>query len=201
MKGIMFKEALLNAIIQGKKTQTRRIIKPQPQYDGRWYILGKDGATEYYPASWELFFTPYRRNEILYIKEPYYLPDEYSVLYKYDYPDYDRDFYAWKNKMFMPAKYARHFIKIKNRYFEKLHDITKADAIAEGVSICVSLKGIIETPSNKEQYSITVDSTSFNAPTAVECFAMLWNHINGKDSYKLNPWVWVYDFEIVKNPK
>jgi hypothetical protein len=191
MKGILFKEEIFKAIIDGKKTQTRRILKPQPIEKATWigtvvhenHKIGfywSDGTTGnmqgFWPGLNKNLFPKYQPGEILYLKEPYYLSDEYSINYKYDYPDYDRDFYLWQNKLFMPEKYARYFIKITDVRCERLQDISVADARAEGVKEADSVMGDFRPG-----------------------FLKIWDKIHGVESWNENPWVWVVEFERIMN--
>ena len=77
----------------------------------------------------------YQPGEIVFLKEPYFaFPDNSGLLPVYRYQDPVPDFHigTWSNKLFMPEKYARHFIKIIDVTAQKAHNITEAEAILEG---------------------------------------------------------------------
>lgn len=142
MKGILFKEPLFNAVIEGRKTQTRRIMNPQPDARGlrTANVLFEDWhGNEAKPR--------YKMGEIVYMKEPYI--DDLSMektYYKFEKSDFEEvqlqvaRMYGvgtptniWKNKLFMPADVARYFIKVTSVRAERIADISEEDAIAEGI--------------------------------------------------------------------
>lgn len=192
MKGILFKPDMHQAVIEGRKTQTRRINtlkgvnenpdkaelyewwqKDDQNWDllsllGGWYALFKINNGEY----WEESFRPrYQPGDIIYAKEPYFTTKG-IVTYRYfnDTANIYPDRY-WKNKLFMPAKYARHFIMIVKVGVERLQDITLGSALYEGV----------------------------NPYEPLAAFQGKWIQINGKKSWNENPWVWIYEFIYLKN--
>lgn len=163
MKGICFKEPLFNKVAAGEKTQTRRIIPDlPPEYE--LVGMGNTGYTVWQHPNKDYTFGAYPRyrDEIIYLKEPYFVwePEHCRSMserfaYKYwDKPDkmnaeiqeairkeefkLGYETYYWHNKLFMPERAARYFIKITNIRVQRLNDITEADAIAEG------LKGIAD---------------------------------------------------------
>ncbi|MDR2207149.1 MAG: hypothetical protein LBE36_13455 [Flavobacteriaceae bacterium] len=122
MNGICFKETLFNAVINGSKTQTRRLMKDKTPI-GNWEETYK--------------FSRYKVGEILYLKEPYSLDTiafDGKVTYKFDNPN-ERTVsngFKWENKLFMPAKYARYFIEITAVRCERLQEISDEDIVKEG---------------------------------------------------------------------
>ena len=147
MKGICFKEPLFHKVVAGEKTQTRRIIiPPKGAYglmiakDNQGVVTGVYGydaneRTER-PDGREWIVKPrYEVGEILFLKEPYcFQPyDTGKIDPYYRYGEMVTPIKAvWKNKLFMPEKYARHFIKIIDVTAQKAHNITEAEAILEG---------------------------------------------------------------------
>ena len=140
MKGICFIEPLFNAVVEGKKTQTRRIIKTGD--DIAEFPL-KDGGSLYSRATG--FFIKelaprYKIGETLYLKEPYFVSKNKSIsflspAYKYGsiLSEEDINSTKWENKLFMPEKYARYFIKITGVRWERLQDISDEDILIEGI--------------------------------------------------------------------
>lgn len=191
MKGIMFKEELFNAILEGKKTATRRIVNIPPEHipsnSSEWVFQ------RYNPR--------YNKGEIVYLKEPYGYNGtedfESKIVYKYD-KCYTPELLEqiklsggkWKNKMFMPEKYARYFIEIVKIGVERLQDITEQNAKDEGVDMqfCLSLNEFID-----RKFDIG------KASTYKIGFMNKWDEINGKGSWKSNPWIWVYEFKLTTN--
>jgi hypothetical protein len=159
MKGILFNEDLFPLVVSGEKTQTRRIKKGEkPRYE---------------------------KGEIIYLKEPFYIVPgtNTAVTYKDDFKGEPPAIkFKWKNKLFMPAKYARHFIRITNIRNELLGDISGPDAIAEGCGLNWS-----RLKQRDQEIKARVE------------FFKLWIRINGRQSWADNPRVWVYDFEVFKD--
>jgi hypothetical protein len=170
MKGICFKEPLFLKVVAGQKTQTRRICKPQPVYDHDSGYVFIDNVMFDIHEGWDVPMyladnARYQQGEIIYLKEPYFVIDNH-VLYQYG--NKEAMEFKLKNKLFMPEEYARYYIKITDVKAERLIDISKADAIAEGM-----------TPEE-----------------AFTQFANTWKEIHGVDSWADNPWVWKYVFEL-----
>lgn len=231
MKGILFKQDMHQAIIAGRKTQTRRLggldpVNEDPERNTfeEWIhnpeVMKKDkhgfskeesDETRISPGwhavfnmpDWDydrhLFRSRYQPGDIVYLKEPYIdfdLVNNKPLLYKYDFPFAK---WKWKNKLFMPAKYARHFIEIISVRTERLHDISEHDAMDEGIEYdslfekffcyqCLTI-GHIES-------EVCEDGFYRNA---IDSFTSLWKSINGRKSWNKNPWVWVYSFRYLKN--
>lgn len=162
MKGICFKEEMFKAIIDGTKTPTRRVIKPQPIIDEIIPTTNiKSGLFTYKKAFYDEqqlinYASRYKVDEIVYLKEPYYaygywrkqgLTKKYKtawvfvviapkdIKYLSNKPanilSGMSEKIGWykRNKLFMPEKYARYFIKIKDIKVEKLQDISGLDAV------------------------------------------------------------------------
>ncbi|MCL2596244.1 MAG: hypothetical protein FWD66_00985 [Paludibacter sp.] len=199
MKGIIFIEPMFHAVVEGRKTQTRRIVKPQPKgeiirsfygffnkaniplFDDNTGKLSK-GRVEYKPC--------YRVGEKVYIGEPYWIGTD-CIYYKYglDYNDT-----CWLNKLYMPAKYARYFIEITAVRCERLQDISDEDCLKEGIRKIVC-GGTAFTYVNKN--SDMLEKNTFR--TARKTYAALINKINGKGTWESNPYVWVYEFKLTNN--
>ncbi len=200
MKSILFKPELIKAIVEGRKTQTRRLItKPEvinqvpdkwvevKPYRTWWFI--NDGIRE----TWDM--TPrYQVGEVVYIKEVWRVVDvdtrtlrqpihQVKVEYKLDcairwgqipatitYTIAD----SWHSPIFLPETAARYFIQITDVRPERLQEITEVDAQAEGAT----------RPPN---YSLT--------PHYIEWYKWLWNKINPKYQWETNPWVFAYTFK------
>jgi len=183
MKGIMFKEDMFKAVIEGRKTQTRRIVKIDPSFN----LIGKGitGFTTFEDSKLNIYgvYPRYDNREVIYLKEPYMLINNIPYYRYNDEKESNGGLLKWKNKMFMPEKYARYFIKITNVRVERLQDISEEDSMTEGISL----------PNYAEQ---TITDVRYPEPSAI--FQDLWNSINGSESWDINPWVWVYTFELIK---
>jgi hypothetical protein len=182
MNGIMFIEDLFNKTISGKKTQTRRLGELLGMNDREWKFLSWDENKSNHFAWMEnkrngktICVRPrYRCDEILFLKEPYISLPDGNILYKYN-GDKSNE---WENKMFMPEKRARHFIRITDVRIEPLLSISDYDAIREGIELpkntCTMYEGIF-----RDEY------------------LMLWDKINKKEAPAYtNPYCFVYDYEL-----
>lgn len=191
MKGICFKEPLFHATVRGSKTQTRRIMKPQPDDGQIWNsILGLEIKPRY------------KKGELLYLKEPYL--DDLSMkktFYKYrksdlnelmkEYPEMNPDARGfWRNKLFMPQSEARYFIKITDVRVERLQEITEEDCIKEGIESFTKDERVFK-------YGLEGWVWSDMPRSPIEAYAALIDQINGKGTWESNPFVFVYDYELM----
>ena len=178
MKGICFVEPLFNKVISEEKTQTRRITidsKIDLSLAERLKLLSK---------------ARYRVGETIFLKEPYcddLVMDE--IIYKYQTSDnsFDLGFNAFKNKLFMPSSAARYFIKITKVGLERLQRISEEDCIKEG----------IKKVSTYNYRNTIIKRNAFGTPQ--EAYADLIDSINGIGTWDNNPYVYVYDFELIKD--
>jgi hypothetical protein len=194
---ILFSTPMVRAILEGRKSQTRRIIKPQPfgtimphqlkddgffreEHIGKWLWETKEG--EY------LKHCPYGQSgDILWVREtwrpkghnfPIGYPFEYRATAEEDGVPIDE---PWKPSIFMPKEVCRIRLEITNIRVEKLQDISEEDAIAEGISL----------PNYADQ---AIKDVHYPEPSTI--YSLLWENINGDGSWALNPWVWVIKFNI-----
>lgn len=188
--------------LDGRKTQTRRIVKQQPPngWDRHcWYAAPVYGWTsEPEPAAtWHKVRCPYGvPGDLLWVRERFaHVAGE--TLYAADCTEAEREEERklrrefpglaaaypdgrWKPSIHMPRSLSRITLRITDVRVERLQDISDADAIAEGCP-AVSL------------YDLDCDST----PPARH-FRSLWESINGPGSWDANPWVWVVEFDVLR---
>ena len=212
IKPILFSAPMIKAILEGQKTQTRRVIKPQPNFDSAWKNYGKTDLPEISVAGSLLgvnngkggvgccvpnISIKIHKGDILWVRETFaklhpvdedgytdfdselifYRADGEPDIVKYDADgsEIDDQWMKWKPSIFMPKAACRIFLEVINVRVEKLIDISWEDAVSEGCS----------------GYRPTQDEPTHQ-------FKRLWEFINGKESWKENPWVWVYDFKRVE---
>ena len=190
MKGICFKEPLFHATVRGSKTQTRRIMRPQPDDGQIWNsILG-------------LGIKPrYKKGELLYLKEPYiddlnmdktyfkYSPDDVKEVgewLKMQAGEVKSAKKIWKNKLFMPQSEARYFIKITDVRVERLQEITEDDCIKEGIEM-----------NNYPHRGWYWMEGYYSTDDPILAYERLIDKINGKGTWESNPFVFVYDYELM----
>jgi hypothetical protein len=188
MKGILFKPDMIRAIMEGRKTQTRRLIRlpKAPNHLGVWEptTIGGEGDRDSHgnpvpeiPAIWhtrtgKCLVPKYLPSETVYVKEAWlHGVFENLTLYKID---WDNPVGKWNSPMFMPEKYARTFLLIKEVKPQRIQEITEEDAWAEGLY------------------------DSYDPIQARVRYADLWDFIN-KVKWADNPWVWRYEFEVLNH--
>ena len=156
---------MVKAILQGEKTMTRRIIKPQPDgvTGGKAWVkkfinVIRNGELIYTDKTEEgkqivdpLLFPHGQIGDRLWVRETWIkntgeLPTDLGYVYKAELGD-DELVYSnelgikWKPSIFMPREACRMFLKICSIRVERLHDISEQDLIAEGIKIPVNGKG------------------------------------------------------------
>ena len=194
MKKIMFndKYGLTQAVLVGRKTQTRRIAyMPFMAFDDEDFQLKKlDNGQALLTLSGNSFKTA-----------RYKIGEEVAIAQKYADLAYDDEFFrllgkvifekGCHNKMFVKADLMPHRIRITNIRVERLQDISEEDCIAEGIwkAHNVGLEGVT-------YWYHGLANSSFR--TAKDAYASLINRISGKGTWESNPWVFVYDFELIK---
>lgn len=176
---ILFSGDMVRAILEGRKTQTRRIVKPQPDnpkgpnFDGLWSDT-HDPVTRCFGCA----YGPV--GDQLWVKETHQYTDgalnvQPGWVYRATDPDWETVIgWKWKSSIFMPRKASRITLEIKSVRVERLREISMSDVLAEGCML----------------------STSKTNPLD---YQNLWESINGPGSWDKNPWVWVIEFERVKS--
>lgn len=201
MQKIMFndKYRLTEAVLAKRKTQTRRavndweMIKLLRKFDSQGSLLTLYERFNLNPKLRELFILNrrvmhYRRNEIIAIAQPY--KDVYfHPSIKRPRPDMETE-KGWSNKMFVRAEDMPHHIRITNIRIERLQDIKSEDCLKEGLWMAhdVGLEGMT-------YWYHGLANSSFRTPQ--DAYASLIGRISGKDTWYGNPYVFVYDFELI----
>lgn len=183
-KGIPFKAPMVRAILNGRKTQTRRIIDPQPTTS---LVQGVE-CPEFWSAGKFRLKCPYgQRGDLLWVKETYTLTQHGKPVYRADSRDADGFLWGsvaadpkgvkWKPSIFMPRRLSRIALEITGLLVDRLQYISNADCWEEGMC----------------------DDTNPESKASRKWFSELWESINGPGSWDANPWVWVIEFRRV-NP-
>lgn len=202
LKPILFSTPMISAILEGRKTQTRRVIKYNKKItdpkvgtsifcdEGQFEVRGHHENGEYGAS---FFRVPIMKGEILWVRETWNKDcDEEGDYYRYKADDYDVD-YKWKPSIHMPKEACRIFLKVAKVRIERLNEISGEDAVAEGVG------GVFRSGA-RNMTSAQIDYKSWENKQ-VALFRSLWQSINGPGSWERNPFVWVYDFERVEKPE
>lgn len=193
---IPFKTPMVRALLDGTKTQTRRIVKPRPPAvvqsvyrpfpaePNNWQGYG-DGLIHWYGSC------PYGApGDRLYVKEAWRVPSMFDTLpgsaftsaqIWYEADDGYKGAGRYRHARFMPRWAMRITLDITDVRVERLQEISTEDAIAEGVDV---------HPDHHRK-----PRTSIYSP--VQAYRDLWEQINGPDSWAANPWVWVVSFRRI----
>ena len=190
MKRIMFndKYGLTQAVLDGRKTQTRRIIKAKNFFE-------TDKIEDYAVFGNEIQIIANHGESLITIKSNYKVGEIVAIAQRY------KDVIPcesipqnkmWNNKMFVSASFMTHQIRITNVRIQRLQDISDEDCLKEG----------LEWDGVAFQYYVyykkeTANKT-FLGKTPREAFAHLIDKVSGKGTWERNPYVFVYYFELVK---
>jgi hypothetical protein len=182
---IIFTGEMVRAILAGRKTQTRRVVNPQPgpeacvsEFEHGWHFQGLIGDI---PDSVRdrIVECPHgRTGDHLWVREKHLIHGNGTAAM------YAADFYSveeagigalyggWRPSIHMPRWASRITLEIAGVRVERLTEIDESGAIAEG-------------------FEPTLGSTAANL------FFRLWDRIHGDGSWSLDPWVWVIDFRMI----
>lgn len=193
MKKIMFndKYGLTRAVLEGRKTQTRRIayIGSLPYLDFGICVEPKNfGRASFFYSTVNIAHSRYCVGEEVAVAQAY---SEFVSEAGYNEAEINKLMHSkgWTNKMFVKADLMPHRIRITDIRAERLQDICEDDCLAEGIVD-------FESRINKAHfYSITDESATYG--TAKKPYSLLIDKIAGKGTWKNNPYVFVYDFELI----
>jgi hypothetical protein len=183
-KPIIMSTPMVRAILEGRKSQTRRICKPQPysDLDSRLQPIAKGLLLDV------LKNVKFKIGDILWVRETWNMTVQGSFYYR---ADMDEKGDVWKPSIFMPHVACRLRLEVTNIRVEKLNDISKEDAISEGLEW--GLHTILNRPRFKNYYGET--GAWYHDP--IDSYKSLWESINGKGSWNKNPWVWCISFKKI----
>lgn len=196
IKPILFNTEMVRAILDRRKSCTRRIVKgyiPRNAQFG-YTTFTPDGAiscrgvfeTTGRPGYGEKFFKfPYQPGDILYVRETFAQIAKHIFWYRADNAEYAKNI-LWKPSIHMPKEAARIWLRVTDVRVERLQDITIDDIRGEGLSSVAVHAGDMEI--------------------ALKEWKMLWNSTIKKadlDRYgwDANPWVWIIEFERCEKPE
>ena len=220
-KPMLFSTPMIKALLDGSKNQTRRIVKHGMDISQMTFAGFREDQVYFKDEKglWGMKFTT-NVGDVIWCRETFNTRDGEFVykaspeLFKQTkwYKEIDRVFklssletpepencIKWKPSLFMPKQACRLFLEVTNIRVERLNDISESDAVAEGI--------INDTPSLPDEDSVWRD---YNPPkweilvkglaSPIDSYKSLWESINGKGSWDINPFVFVYDFKVVERP-
>ena len=193
MKPILFNTEMVRAILDGRKSCTRRLVKFLLGENPKWTGYIKDGLMLYNGRNEPCIRTqPYQSGDILYVRETWCKGLE-RYIYRADYSDTEK-FYQdgkeinmkWHPSLHMPKEAARIFLRVTNVRVERLQEITSEQICKEGVEV-------------EDPYVLNGEEKRY-------AFSNLWNStIKESDldryGWNANPWVWVIEFERCDKPE
>lgn len=210
---ILFNTEMVKAILEGRKTKTRRLPKVQPEYgeeirlkknkEGKlvaWFYCETPMLNPAGPSPWggPEQKPPCQPGDVLWVRETWNGVKTgnpkigYHTAYWYKADDKSKNLDdLWRPSILMPKKAARIFLLVKSVTVERLQQIDGAEAEAEGALI-------INNP------LIRKDKATYDV-AGMTCFARVWNDTLSRDQvahvgWKRNPWVFVIEFERVDKP-
>lgn len=211
IKPVLFNTKMVRAILEGRKSCTRRIVKPQ-QLIGMLPDKCKNGAPEKFLKEKKLMFkpycdmtdielintaykAPYQPGDILYVREtwgyPIALNSDKQYVFRADEvaeSGFKNDSHIWHPSIHMPKEAARIWLKVTNVRVERLQEISAESALAEGADKYIHTNGGLD-----ENMTIT-------------SFIGIWNSTIKKSDldrygWDANPYVWIIEFERCEKPK
>ena len=185
MKPILFNMEMVKALLEGRKTVTRRVVKPQPPpgvqrlYAGNSPDLWRSPGTDV----WIKIRAPYRPGDILWVRETWAHPSEDEIaggtdgaifLYRADVPSVPYAWDCWRPSIHMPKEAARIFLRVTGIRVERLQEIDDDDVVEESLEIGCYFEELWDRtikPADRARYG-----------------------------WEANPWVWVIAFERIDRP-
>ena len=200
IKPILFNTEMVRAILDGRKSCTRRLVKPEPQgyfevSEEPLYIYDTDGNQG-------KITPPYQPSDILYVRESY-SELTFGYVYKADGENIDHlgNVIKWHPSIHMPKEAARIWLKVTDVRVERLQEITEEQACMEGTDpwdeACYENNGWHPTFS---------DPDSGGDPNMIDGIHKLWNSTIKKSDldrygWDANPWVWAIEYERCEKPE
>lgn len=195
MKPILFNTEMVRAILEGRKTVTRRVVKPQPPATS--VVRKRSCAWDW--SFWadcdmgHLMKPPYHPGDILWVRETWAKSMAGTFMYRAD--DKAIMVERWHPSIHMPKEAARLFLRVTDVRVERLQDIT--DYRAEGIH---------PSEACEECFAVCGGCDPLNSPTGcdneIDAFAGLWDRtVKPADlplyGWEANPWVFVIEFERI----
>lgn len=212
-RGMIFNGEMVRAILDGRKTQTRRIMAPQPADDIERCIfpnpevIGWKSSLRHKYGSTTAHFCPYGKpGDRIWVREAFRVHSRATDVAPLVYKASERNSWTeqtlrvpvavcnkpatpekWTPSLHMPRWASRILLEITDVRVERLNSIHDVDAMREGIQNL--------TTCSHADFGIP---GVVNAQHPVRAFQLLWESIYGADSWRANPWVWVIEFKRVE---
>lgn len=213
---ILMNAEMVRATLEDRKTQTRRVINPQPDLPDGWNTnshvsdiadycpFGKPGERIWVRETCWIWGRWYKNGKTATGRQKWQFKANRTVAAHFD-PNNaqnaikgtprERSAYWKRPSIFMPRRACRLLLDVKLIRVERLNDISDTDAIAEGIRYRHELD-----PCGSCHYQSQIEpNKGFNSPVAA--FRELWDSLNASRGYgwDTNPWCWIIEFERVKD--
>lgn len=204
-KPILFSTPMVQAILEGRKTMTRRICEyPISENETHGWSITETGAEYSIKGKLSRPICRYGKiGTILWVRETFansLNKGEFCYKSDTDNPIYLDKNWKWKPSLFMPKSACRIFLKITDIRVERLQDISEDDATKEGIEL-INHNCFKNYMQSKEWAYNNQNQNGFEmVEDPIGSFASLWSSINGEQSWNDNPWVWVISFEKIDKP-
>lgn len=235
---ILFNTEMVKAILEGRKTQTRRVLSNQPDKNCDEAFLGLDGIwcfskptlSKRISYSGDDIKCPFGQvGDRLWVREAF-MPDPSADSDHWNDEDSLHTYYSWdgcgskvselpkalktnKHVFYkaeanhpelslwtpnyrMPRWASRILLEITSIRAERLSNISRSDAVDEGIETFKIDCGRDGLKTAYKDYTSHNNAITRNNP--IDSFRTLWESVNGADSWDKNPWVWVIDFKVAK---
>lgn len=204
---ILFNTEMVRAILDGRKTVTRRLVKFLSRKNPNWTGYVKDGLMLYNGRNEPCIKkAPYQPGDILYVRESY-SELSFGYVYKADGENIDHlgNVIKWHPSIHMPKEAARIWLKVTDVRVERLQDMKPVDVIKEGAYPdcwdCLNTYG-----ESGSQCCYRTEEQCSQCDEVMMEWEKLWNSTIKKSDlscygWDANPWVWVIEFERCEKPE
>ena len=187
---IIFNGAMVRAILDGAKTQTRRVVKPCKDKNMGISLTACELAGEINQGDFTNSFYG-QLGDRLWVRETFQRAGG-NTGYWYAATDSKSDdgnspVSHWKPSIHMPREASRITLEISGMRVERLQDITADDSYEEGTAEWASANPPMDSDGQPDKFR-----------NIVLAYRALWESINGAGSWEANPWVWVVEFKRVE---
>lgn len=204
-KPILFSTDMVQAILEDRKTQTRRPLKKIPNLSSDIDWAGKFLKENKHAR---LFFCPYGKpGDVLWVRETFAIQKYFNglaentcTIYKADFNDGPVD-WNWKPSIYMPKEACRLFLELTDVRVERLQDITEINAIEEGVKVLQVWPEAPEKIFYKDYMRPKLEENTTGVQDPIFSYGTLWESIHELGSFSKNPWVWVIEFKQIDQPQ
>lgn len=202
---ILFNTKMVRAILDGRKTCTRRLVKFLPGANPQWTGYTKDELMLYNGKKEPCIRkAPYQVGDVLYVRETWhtytkrvgkgencFLAEFYG--YKANIANSEDAEVPWRPSIHMPKEAARIWLKVTDVRLERLQEITNDGCVAEGV--CAS-------NCRRRNATFGCDTSIDEGYSEIDEFTEIWNSTikkpdRGRYDWDANPWVWVIEFKRI----